>query len=115
LEPADRLAAEAASHLAAAGRAALAAGDAPAAGDLLGRAAAVLPDDGPGRPALRLALADALADTGDGERARALYREVAADRDVRAARHAELGALALARFRELAAPPALAAVAAADE
>jgi class 3 adenylate cyclase/tetratricopeptide (TPR) repeat protein len=61
---ADRIGAQASAHLASAGRRALAAGDLPAASNLLGRAADNLPAGDPQRLAIRLQSIPALFETG---------------------------------------------------
>jgi class 3 adenylate cyclase/tetratricopeptide (TPR) repeat protein len=79
----ERLGVRAATHLAAAGRRANARGDLPAAVDLLGRAAALLPAVHPARLALLPELGEALADVGDLARADAVL--AGAEEDAREA------------------------------
>ena len=61
---AERLAAQASTRLAGGGRRALASGDLPAAANLLGRAADILPAQDPQRLAIRLEAIPALVETG---------------------------------------------------
>ena len=68
-EDRDRLALDAARHLAMAGRRAMGRGEAPAAANLLERAAALLPVDHPERPDLLIALGEALLSVLDLPRA----------------------------------------------
>jgi class 3 adenylate cyclase len=75
---AGRLAAEASARLVAGGRRALASGDLPAAGNLLGRAGDILPREEPQRLAIRLESIPALWETGRAEETDAAVDELMA-------------------------------------